>query len=229
MSLAAQVVDGKLVYNATQTTSTGNTNVKSTKKNPNALGKDEFLQLLTAEMKYQDPLEPTSNTEWISQYATFAGIEKQDTMVTSLRQMEASSLVGKEVIMKSQNDQTGETKFFNGVVDYMYVEGNDVYLSINEKLYNIKDLDSVVNQEYMDAVSKSNDFKAMMDKISTAGFSNSDETLLKQARSAYEAMNDYEKQFVDKDALAKLQELEAKLKKMAEDNPDDNSEDDSKN
>ena len=44
-------------------------------KGSNTLDKDAFLQLLVAQMKYQDPLEPTSNTEYISQYATFSELE----------------------------------------------------------------------------------------------------------------------------------------------------------
>ena len=60
MGVAAIVEDGK-IKNATSTT--------STKEKSSTLGKDDFLQLLVAQMKFQDPLEPTSNTEYIAQYA----------------------------------------------------------------------------------------------------------------------------------------------------------------
>ena len=38
---------------------------EETKAPGNDLGYDQFLQLLCAEMQYQDPLEPTSNTEYV--------------------------------------------------------------------------------------------------------------------------------------------------------------------
>ena len=44
-----------------------NTNVssltKDTKKNNTDLDVNDFLQLLVAQMQYQDPLEPTDNTQ----------------------------------------------------------------------------------------------------------------------------------------------------------------------
>ena len=61
MALVAPVKDGKIVD------TTQKTNSKETEKSGNNLDKDAFLQLLVAQMKYQDPLEPTSNTEYISQ------------------------------------------------------------------------------------------------------------------------------------------------------------------
>lgn len=45
-------------------------------------------------MKYQDPLEPTDNTEYISQLATFSQLEETQNMQASLQEMEANSLVG---------------------------------------------------------------------------------------------------------------------------------------
>ncbi len=38
---------------------------------------DTFLTLLTAQMKYQDPLEPTDSTEFVAQLASFSGLEQQ--------------------------------------------------------------------------------------------------------------------------------------------------------
>ena len=66
MALIQPVVDGKIPKD-TSTTSKSDTS--------NDLGYDQFLQLLCAEMQYQDPLEPTSNTEYVAQLATFSQME----------------------------------------------------------------------------------------------------------------------------------------------------------
>ena len=75
MGVAAIVEDGKIT-NAKSTT--------STKEKSSTLGKDDFLQLLVAQMKFQDPLEPTSNTEYIAQYATFSEVEQIQNMSKSM-------------------------------------------------------------------------------------------------------------------------------------------------
>ena len=46
----------------------------------NALGKDEFLQLLVTQMQYQDPLNPTSDTEFIAQMAQFSSLEQMQNL-----------------------------------------------------------------------------------------------------------------------------------------------------
>ena len=40
------------------------------------LGKDTFLKLLVAQMKYQDPANPASSSEFMAQTATFTQVEK---------------------------------------------------------------------------------------------------------------------------------------------------------
>ena len=69
-NIIAPVEDGKLNYEYTD-------NSKKNGINPtgSTLGYDQFLQLLCAEMQYQDPLEPTSNTDYVAQMATFSQLE----------------------------------------------------------------------------------------------------------------------------------------------------------
>ena len=87
-----------------------NTNVssltKDTKKNNTDLDVNDFLQLLVAQMQYQDPLEPTDNTQYIAQMATFTQVSATTDMNAKVQQQMASELVGKNVIVKSNIDST---------------------------------------------------------------------------------------------------------------------------
>src|SRR5690625_564242 len=76
-----------------------------------ALGQQEFLHLLVAQMQNQDPLNPMDGTEFASQLAQFNSVEQlihlnqglgmlqasQDAMSSSLSNSMAASLAGKQV------------------------------------------------------------------------------------------------------------------------------------
>ena len=66
--------------------------------------KDMFLQLLVAQLRYQDPMNPTDSSQFLAQSAQFTALEKmQDVadgttqMLTSQMAFGASSLVGRTV------------------------------------------------------------------------------------------------------------------------------------
>jgi flagellar basal-body rod modification protein FlgD len=61
---------------------------------------DQFLQLLVAELRYQDPTNPTDPTEHVSQLASFSAVEQQvktNTVLSSLLAAEANQIIGKYV------------------------------------------------------------------------------------------------------------------------------------
>ena len=154
MSLVAPYVDGKL-----QTTTTSSDSLSSSKSN-SVVDSDTFLTLLVAEMQNQDPLEPTSNTEWVSQYATFTQVQQISEMADSMDLVRANNLIGKEVVMKVTSTSTGETSYKRGVVDYVVVEEGKPLLVIDEAKYSLSDLDTVASEEYFNAYDKYTEFSS---------------------------------------------------------------------
>jgi flagellar basal-body rod modification protein FlgD len=68
------------------------------------IGKDAFLKLLVAQLKYQDPANPAQGTEFLSQTAQFTQVEKlsdladvQKQMLTAQLTLGAGSLIGRTV------------------------------------------------------------------------------------------------------------------------------------
>jgi flagellar basal-body rod modification protein FlgD len=59
---------------------------KTTAETSTTLGKDQFLKLLIAQIKNQDPLNPIENTEFISQLAQFSALEQMTEMNTNLEE-----------------------------------------------------------------------------------------------------------------------------------------------
>jgi flagellar basal-body rod modification protein FlgD len=75
------------------------------------LGQADFLMLLTTQLANQDPLSPTDSKEFISQMSQFSSVDSLQTLVnkfddlstslTSNQALQASSLVGRQVLIPS--------------------------------------------------------------------------------------------------------------------------------
>lgn len=121
---------------------------ESTSTSKNNLGKDAFLQLLVTQMKYQDPLNPNTDTEFIAQLATFSQLEQMQNLNAMASNSQALSLVGKNVIVKTKND-SGNINYVSGRVDFVNIANNKARISINGKLYSVDDIDSVIDDTYI--------------------------------------------------------------------------------
>lgn len=208
-TIYAPVKNGQIVETESQ-----NSLKKANATDKNSMDKDAFLQLLVAQMQYQDPLEPTSNTEFISQYAQFSQVEQMQNMAGTTELSRATSLVGKEVYVKT-TDSTGEPSYKYGKVDYVVFENGKAYLSIEESLYSLDDLDTVVDADYKVAYDKARDFTIELNKLPNVkriDLSNAEK--VDELEKIYSEMSDYEKTFVASDTVKRLNEYIEKIKEV---------------
>jgi flagellar basal-body rod modification protein FlgD len=212
MAAIAHIKDGKIVESTTASSL-----AKETKKSGSTMDKEAFLKLLVAQMKYQDPLEPTSNTEFVSQYAQFSSLEQMQNMSATLELSRASTLVGQTVSVNT-TDSTGKSTTIQGVVDYVVYENNKAYVSIGGELYSLDDVYGVANQQYLDAYDKALAFGVAMNKLpSYENLTLDDKEDVDKLKEIYDGMSNYEKTFVAKDFTDKLDRYVKRIEELVKD------------
>ena len=102
------------------------TDKKIAGKKKNEMGKDDFIKLMTAQLKYQDPTNPLKNEQMAAQLAQFSSLEQMVNVNQNLEKMSAAqrptenvlaaSLIGKRIETDSsrftlQKDGTQDLKF----------------------------------------------------------------------------------------------------------------------
>ena len=68
-----------------------------------SLGKDDFLKLLVGQLKNQDPLNPTSDTDFIGQMAQFSQLEQTTNMATANGELIAQQTGARAVSLLGRN------------------------------------------------------------------------------------------------------------------------------
>jgi len=96
------------------------------KKN-DELGQEDFLELMTAQLMHQDPFKPMENGEFLGQMAQFgtvSGISELNTSFSSMsaalqsnQALQASTLVGREVLVPSSQAVVGVNGTMQAAVD----------------------------------------------------------------------------------------------------------------
>lgn len=109
-------------YDALNYTSvnTNTTSTQQTTRQPkDKLGKQDFLNLLTTQLKYQDPLKPMEDKEFIGQMAQFSSLEQMQNLNTTL---EAGQKDMYEAIKSLNNNFVTGNKNFEQQVDDLLKE-----------------------------------------------------------------------------------------------------------
>jgi flagellar basal-body rod modification protein FlgD len=107
---------------------------------PTKLGQDEFMKLLVAKLANQDPLNPTEDTEFISQLATFSSLEQLVDVNGNLENLglgqaniinaQALDLIGRNALVESGNQMRVKGGSPDPLVYIIPTEASSATLSI---------------------------------------------------------------------------------------------------
>ncbi|WP_250658525.1 flagellar hook assembly protein FlgD [Alkalimarinus coralli] len=91
------------------------------------LGKNEFMELMVAQLNNQNPLEPQENGEFIAELAQFSSLEEMQSLTAtvegftssyqSTQALQASAMVGRSVLVNASTGPTSVAGTISGVVD----------------------------------------------------------------------------------------------------------------
>ncbi len=106
------------------------------------LGRDEFMQLLVAQLENQDPMNPQQDSEFVAQLATFSSLEQLidmnkrfDSMLDGQAQLvnsQSLNLIGREVLA----DTGGELQLrSDGSAESVVVDLADSFASARVEIY----------------------------------------------------------------------------------------------
>ena len=114
-------------------------------RNTGELGKDDFLNLLVTQLKYQDPLNPTDDKEFIGQMAQFSSLEQMQNLNTSFTATKAFTLIGKNVTAYVEDEASNRITEVNGDVTSIRLVSGKYYAVINGKDVLVDDIVDVAD------------------------------------------------------------------------------------
>lgn len=111
------------------------------------VGSAQFMQLLLAQLRYQNPLDPMQNEEMIMQLTQINSLQELQSINNALvelsrssRLASASNMLGKTVLASLGDGTTME-----GVVTGISVIGNETYLWLGEQMVPLSSIIKVVD------------------------------------------------------------------------------------
>lgn len=111
----------------------------STSTTNSSIDFNSFLSILTAELKYQDPSNPVSNTEYVSQMAQLSSLSQLENVYAASSNSAAFSLIGKEVTYQT-TDSSGSTTESSGTVQSVISSGGTTYLNVGGTAVPLKNI-----------------------------------------------------------------------------------------
>jgi len=109
-----------------------------------SMGKHDFLMLLSAQLRYQNPLEPQNDSDFAAGLAQFSALEQMQNVNVTLEAMasyQSYSLVGRFVIAEASID--GRMQEITGVVDSIFVQNGTAMAQIGDYMVPVSSIREV--------------------------------------------------------------------------------------
>jgi flagellar basal-body rod modification protein FlgD len=132
--VSISATEGVSTYGSIPGTATGTTDIKAQED------KQMFLELMVAQLRYQDPMNPADSGEFLAQSAQFTALEKMQDVADRTAELlgaqmafGASALVGRHVSWLGEDGTTTKTGTIDGVTfgatgPVFDIDGTDVPL-----------------------------------------------------------------------------------------------------
>ncbi len=133
-------------YNAISTNFNTNSLLSA---NKSSLEMNDFLNLLVAQMKNQDAMNPMDNTEFVSQLAQFSSLQAMSSLQEISKQSQATSLIGKSVVMASY-DSSGNVVVTEGTIDKVTIHSGETLLYVNGEAFGLSNIMEIKETESTD-------------------------------------------------------------------------------
>ena len=211
MGFTVDVSDGKVTGNkAYDVVENKNKSKASTTKSKTQETKDMFMKLLVAEMKYQNPLEPTDNTEYVKEMASFSQVEALENVSGDMEQMHGTSLVGQ--IVTATDDEGNAT---TGKVEYTYQKDGETYLHLMDKDFTLSQVTGSQDIDYYTANTLLQTINEELANLPAANkLTKADTTKVYNLANIYNAMTSYEQSFIPNSTVKTIEELVAAANKI---------------
>jgi len=131
------------VGNNSNVSGTSYKNNVNSKLGKSELGYEDFITLLTAQLKNQNMFDPASDTEFIAQMAQFSALQQMNNLIAMIQTSQAISFVGKTVIVKTF-DSSNNVRYISGVVESVSFENKTPLLLVNNKYYALSDITDII-------------------------------------------------------------------------------------
>lgn len=194
LGLTEQMKDGKVVSEkkATENVTSETGKTTSTGESQTEKTKQMFLKILVAEMQYQDPTNPTDNTEYVKEMASLSQVESLQNMQTSIEDSTSNAMAGKYVTITDEEGNTVE-----GKVEYVTTVDNVKKVSINGSLYNVSDISAVYDETYYGDSLIADAFDKLYAKLpDITHATDADKDTVEQVSKIYDGLSDSQKKLL---------------------------------
>ena len=115
------------IINGTAGASASASNTAKLGAAPDMLGRDDFLKLMLAQLKNQDPMKAMDPSEFLgqlAQFSTVSGIQEMQTSIGTLAEsmrsaqvLDGSTMIGRDILVAGEDATLGATGSVRGAVD----------------------------------------------------------------------------------------------------------------